>query len=83
MRVLGSLAVFAVSLLPLTTLALAPTDQIQDGDISQSGYYSDKGISLSLIQDPTFGNLWTTSTNEGTKEQVCTLPVSISLFLSQ
>ncbi|KAF8437730.1 WSC domain-containing protein [Terfezia claveryi] len=75
MRVLASLALFAISFLPLKILALAPTDQIQDGDISQSGYYSDKGISLQLIEDPTFGNLWTTNTNEGTKEQFYAKPL--------
>ncbi|KAF8421833.1 WSC domain-containing protein [Tirmania nivea] len=75
MRILASLALFAISFLPSTTLTLAPTDQIQDGDISQSGYYSDKGISLQLLQDPTFGNLWTTNTNEGTKEQFYAKPL--------
>jgi iron transport multicopper oxidase len=54
---LEAVALAATTLVP-SIVALAPTDEIQDADVLQSGYLPNHNMDPAIVGDASFGQLW-------------------------
>jgi hypothetical protein len=59
-----AVALVTATLVP-SIIALAPTDEIQDADVWQSGYLPNHNMDPAIVGDASFGQLWRIKTGGG------------------